>query len=136
VQAVLDPNVVISVLLSPTGSPAAVLRAWEQGRFELVTSSALLEELARALAYPKLRRRIAEQDAEEVLSWLSGSATVAADPGTDPPIRSPDPGDDYLIALAAASTAALASGDQHLLGLSAKIPVFSPGRFLALLGSG
>ena len=48
-------------------------------------------------------------------------------------MRSADPGDDYLIALASAHRAALVSGDKHLLSLSSKIPVFSPRDFLELL---
>jgi predicted nucleic acid-binding protein len=40
-----------------------VLRAFEDGAFELVVSDLLLEDSERALAYPKLRRRIPEQDA-------------------------------------------------------------------------
>lgn len=38
VKAVLDPNAIISALLSPGGSPAKVLRAWIDGRYDLTTS--------------------------------------------------------------------------------------------------
>jgi predicted nucleic acid-binding protein len=48
-------------------------------------------------------------------------------------VRSDDPGDDYLIALASAQRAALVSGDKHLLDVSDEIPVFSPRDFLELL---
>ena len=99
------------------GNAARLLKAWEQGEFELIASPALLEELQRALAYPKLRRRISEQDAESVVRWLNESATLANDPTEAPPIRSRDPGDDYLIALAASRQAILVSGDHHLLDL-------------------
>ena len=132
-RAVVDPNVIISALLSRAGSPAQVLLAWQQGRFELVISNGLLEELRRALAYPKLVKRIPPEDAEEVLRWLARSATVVADPADDPPLRSEDPGDDYLIALAAAERAALVSGDRHLLALAGRIPVYSSAEFLQLL---
>ena len=132
-RAVVDPNVIISALLSRAGSPAQVLLAWQQGRFELVISNGLLEELRRALAYPKLVKRIPPEDAEEVLRWLARSATVVAHPADDPPLRSEDPGDDYLIALAAAERAALVSGDRHLLALAGRIPVYSSAEFLQLL---
>jgi putative PIN family toxin of toxin-antitoxin system len=134
VRAVLDPNVIISALLSPTGSPARVLRAWVDGHYELVVSPLLLAELDRALAYPKLRKRIAAEDARAVITWLSGSATQAADPAGPSPITSPDPGDDYLLALAAAQRAWLVSGDGHLLGLAAPLPIVSSVSFLATLG--
>jgi predicted nucleic acid-binding protein len=49
VRAVLDPNVIISGLLSPAGNAAQLLAAWGRGEFELIVSNGLLEELARAL---------------------------------------------------------------------------------------
>jgi putative PIN family toxin of toxin-antitoxin system len=135
VRAVLDPNVIISALLSPSANPARVLGAWQQGEFELIVSASLLEELARALAYPKLRRRINGEDARLVVEWFTETATVVGDPER-PPARSPDPGDDYLIALAAARQAILVSGDRDLLDLSDEIPVFSPAAFLAHFADG
>ena len=56
-RAVLDPNVVISGLLSRDGSPAQTLLAWREGRFELVVSPLLLGELARALAFGSSEHR-------------------------------------------------------------------------------
>jgi putative PIN family toxin of toxin-antitoxin system len=133
VRAVLDPNVIISGLLSSTGNAARLLGAWEAGEFELIISIALLEELGRALGYPKLRKRISEEEAERVLQWLSESATVVNDPTIEAPVRSADPGDDYLIALAASRQAILISGDKHLLDLAEQIPVLEPARFIEQL---
>jgi putative PIN family toxin of toxin-antitoxin system len=133
VRAVLDPNVVISGLLSPKGAPAQLLSSWQRGHFEVIVSPKLLEELRRALAYPKLRRRITAEDAEAAGRWLSAGATHAEDPTDPAPVRSSDPDDDYLIALAAAHRAAVVSGDRHLLVLSGKIPVYSAREFIDLL---
>lgn len=134
-RAVLDVNVVISGLLSGSGAPADVLRALDDGAFEAVGSPKLLAELARALAYPKLRRHVPEDDAEAILRWLANAAAVVDDPSHPPPARSKDADDDYLIALASAQRAALVSGDSHLLVLAPEIPVFSPREFLAWLAS-
>jgi len=133
VRAILDSNVVISGLLSRTGSPAQVLLAWQEGRFELIVSPWLLEELGRALAYSKLRKRIPPEEATAAVGWLAEGATLVDDPPDEPPIRSQDPGDDYLIALAAQQRAALVSGDRHLLALAGRIPVYAPREFLELL---
>jgi len=133
VRTVLDTNVIISALLSPEGSPARVLRAWQEGAFELIVSPLLLAEFERALTYPKLRRRIPPDEAVVAVEWLARSATVAQDPGGPRPVRSPDLGDDYLIALAAAQGALLVSGDDHLLGLASRLPIHSPAEFLDLL---
>jgi len=133
VRAVLDPNVIISALLSRDGTPAEVLRAWLEGRFELVVSPLLLEELERALAYPKLRERIQPDEAEALVAWLGREATVVDDP-TDPPRgHSADPGDDYLLAVAERERAALVSGDRHLLALSEELPVLTPREFHTLV---
>jgi predicted nucleic acid-binding protein len=80
VRAVFDPNVLTSGILSPSGNAAWLLRAWERGEFELVCSARLLTELGRALAYPKLRRRVSENEAREALQWLRESGTVATGP--------------------------------------------------------
>jgi putative PIN family toxin of toxin-antitoxin system len=133
VRAVLDPNVLISAVLSPEGTPARAIQAWLRGEFELVVSPALLEELERVFAYPKLRKRIEPGEADRVVEWLGSTATMAVDPNDPPAIRSPDPGHDYLIALAETERAALVSGDQHLLGLAESLPIFSPVDFLRLL---
>jgi len=132
-RAVLDPNVIISAVLSPSGAPARVVRHWLDGAYELVVSPMLLDELSRALAYPKLRKRISAAEAEELLHLLQSDADVVQDPTGAPPVRSPDPDDDYLIALAASAQAVLVSGDTDLLGLDDDIPASSPADFLRRL---
>lgn len=131
-RAILDPNILISALLSPSGAPARIVSTWLGGEFELVVSEELLAELKRALAYPKLRRRISPEDADELVQLLRRSALLAVDP-SDPPRRSPDSGDDYLLALAESQSAAFVSGDRHLLGLADQLPVFAADAFLEML---
>jgi putative PIN family toxin of toxin-antitoxin system len=133
VRAVVDPSVLISATLAPTGAPARVVRAWLDGAFDLIVSSALLAELERALAYPKIRKRVTAGEAAELLDLLRYAADVVADPPGAPAMRSPDPDDDYLIAIAAAARAVLVSGDGHLLGLADALPVHSPARFVEML---
>jgi putative PIN family toxin of toxin-antitoxin system len=133
VRAVLDPNVVISGAISSRGAPAEVLRSLAMGEFELIASQALLDELERALAYPKPRPHISQPDAADLVRWVTDSASIVVDPGADPLVHSRDPHDDYLIALASAHRAALVSGDKDLLALEREIPVFSPRAFLELL---
>jgi putative PIN family toxin of toxin-antitoxin system len=132
VRAVLDPNVLIAALLSANGTPARIVRGWLAGRFELVASDTLLEELARALAYPKIAARIQPDEAAAFVLLLRRGATLVADPDA-PPARSEDPADDYLLALAEHARAVLVSGDRHLLELAATYPIHSPRAFLDLL---
>lgn len=131
-RAVLDPNILIAALISRSGTPARIVQRWLGGDFELVVSETLLRELERALAYPKLRTRISEEEADEFLTLLRRAAIVAPDPPL-PPRRSADAGDDYLIALAETELALLVSGDRHLLALAAQLPTKSTRAFLDVL---
>lgn len=132
-RAVIDANVIISGLLSPAGTPARVLIAWLEGGYDLVVSSLLLGELERALAYPKLRKRITEEEVQELLELLRREADVRPDPTGPPPVRSSDPGDDYLISLAAETQSVIVSGDRHLLDLRDDVPVYTPADFMSLI---
>jgi putative PIN family toxin of toxin-antitoxin system len=130
VRAILDPNVIISALLSRGGTPARVLRAWLDGRFDLIVSPLLLEELERALAYPKLAERINAEETAALIDWLRREAILVEPPTS----RSEDPGDDYLLALAEAERAVLVTGDRHLLALTHELPVLTAREFLVNVG--
>ena len=130
-RVVLDANVLISAVLSSRGAPARLLAAWRMGGFDLVVSPLLLGEVRRALSYPKLARLVHAADADAFVAWLDRTAEVAADPADPPPVRSEDPADDYLIALAATERAVIVSGDVHLTALADRIPVRRPAEFLA-----
>ena len=133
-RAVLDPHVLVSAVISPAGPPGSILLAWSLGQFELVISPKLLDELADVLARPKLRRWVSQATASEYLDALAESATMIDDP-PDPPKRSADPDDDYLLALLDAADAHyLVSGDPHLTSLADHdVPVSTANAFLAQL---
>jgi putative PIN family toxin of toxin-antitoxin system len=135
VRAVLDPNILISALLSPSGAPAQIVARWLAGEFELVVSETLLAELGRALAYPKLGARLTPSEAAEFVSFLRDGAILARDPLT-PAHHSVDLGDDYLLALAENERAVLVSGDHHLLALADTLPIQAARAFLDALEAG
>ena len=132
-RAVVDVNVLISGVLSVKGASAEILRASRDGLFELVVSEALLAELERALAYPKLRKRIPPEKAAAFANWVRDHGTLAEDPAGPPPVGSRDPDDDYLLALAISRRAYLVTGDQDLLVLSDDLPILSPTQFTTKL---
>jgi putative PIN family toxin of toxin-antitoxin system len=132
VRAVLDPNILISALISPMGPPARVVARWLAGDFELVVSELLLREFEDAVASPKLRKRITAEEASELLDLLRRAASVAADPPGGS-YRSADPNDDYLLALAEAERALIVTGDAHLLALASDLPVLTAAEFVASL---
>lgn len=98
-----------------------------------MVSPKLLDELERALGYSKLRERVTTEETQELVEVLARAGVAVGDPEVPPEVRSPDPNDDYLIALASVSRSVLVSGDADLLGLSDQIPVYSPAEFLAMI---
>ena len=133
-RAVLDPNILITALLSRRGTPAQLVSRWLAGEFELVASEALIAELERALAYPKLRTRISPDEAADFVAVLRSGAVLTSDPA-QPERRSADSGDDYLIALAEQERAVLVSGDQHLLALGEELPIETARAFMDKLAA-
>lgn len=120
------PNVLMSALLSKRGSPAEIVRLWVNGRFELIVSLGLLAELERVMAYPKIRSKVSAAEAASFLDLLTAGATNLNDPPISQALRTSDPGDDYLMALAQAAKSLLVSGDKHLLDMADDLPVYSP----------
>lgn len=83
----------------------------------------------------KFRRYFSENQARQFLVDARDRSLFGADVGEAPPYT-PDPKDDYLVALALAAGADyLVSGDPHLSGLEDEaIPtVVSPREFLTIL---
>jgi uncharacterized protein len=130
VRVLLDANVLISALLSRDGTPARLVGLWLEAEFELVVCPALLTETKRALASPKFRGRIDPAQAERFIEQVAELGGVVPDPEGPPAVRSSDPGDDYPLALAERENVPLVSGDDHLLALRDRGPVFSPRDFL------
>jgi putative PIN family toxin of toxin-antitoxin system len=133
VRAVVDVNVLISGVHATKGPSGEILRGSRDGLFELVVSELLLAELKRALAYPKLRKRIPAAKADAFANWVRDHGTLAEDPASPPPVGSRDPGDAYLLALAISRRAYLVTGDQDLLALSGDLPILTPAQFTTKL---
>lgn len=130
-RAVLDPGVLVSALITPAGIPAKLLRAAREGRFDLLISGMLLEELEVVLRRDKFRRYLDLDEVSDAMRILLDEGQMVEDPTGPPPVQCSDPDDDYLIAIAHLQGAALVSGDRHLLDLAGTIPVFTPSEFLA-----
>ena len=128
-RAVLDPGVLVSALITPNGRPAKLLAQAHAGEFELVVSPLLLAELEGVLRRDKFRRYVDLETVSDYLDLLRATAVAAADPEDPPPLRSIDPDDDYLIALAHSQNAVLVSGDSDLLDLAGSAPICSPADF-------
>jgi putative PIN family toxin of toxin-antitoxin system len=117
VRLVIDTNILISALLAGTSLPAQLIVLWREGRFDLLTAADQLDELMRVTRYEKIRARLAPALAGRLINELRDMAVVV--PSLPVVTVSPDPNDNYLLALAAAGSADfLVTGDKrHLLSL-------------------
>lgn len=115
---VLDVNVFVSAVVTPTGVARSVVEAGIGGRFDYVACPALLAELADVLARPKIRRLVLGDVADRFIADVRGGARLEPDPTETSPV-SRDPDDEYLVALAISVSAdALVTGDADLLDVS------------------
>jgi len=134
---VLDTNVIISSLLSAKGPPAEVIRRWEAGEFDVVTSPALISELEWALTYPRVRKYLKSSD-EEIDAFLKHLRTTAivVEPQMALDVVEDDPDDNRVLECAVAGDATyIVSGNTHLIDLKTyeQIVILNPVGFLAAL---
>ena len=96
-RAVLDTNILISALISPSGHAAAIYDAWEDGRFILVSCADHLEEIRATLQKPRVAALIEPHKAGRLVNQIR---RLSVQIGTLPRVRrSPEATDDYLLAL-------------------------------------
>ena len=79
-RVVLDANVFIAALLTPSGTPGRVLRACFEQRYELIVTPRLLAEVATVAGRQKLASRVSPVQVAEFLEAVEGVATSAVDP--------------------------------------------------------
>jgi uncharacterized protein len=133
IRAALDPGVLVSGAISSKGTPATILRAWYDGAIELIVCPLLLTELRRAFTYPKVRRRVPEEEAEALVTAIGRGAIMLPDP-VDVRTVCRDPDDDYLFALARDAGAVLVSGDKDVLDVTdAGVRVLRPAAIVGIV---
>ncbi len=133
-RVVLDTNVLVSALMAPAGNPAAIYTAWQDGRFTLLTCAEQLDELRATLQKPAVAERIKPHKAGRLVNELKNFAEMT---GPLPRVeRSPDPGDDFLLALSEVGHADyLVAGDKSgplALGCHKATRIISARKFAAL----
>jgi len=112
VRLVIDTNILVSALLAGTSLPAHLIVLWREGCFDLLTSAEQLDELMRVTRYPKIRERLAPALAGRLINELRDLAILLT--GLPVASASPDPHDNYLLAMAASGSADfLVTGDKR-----------------------
>jgi uncharacterized protein len=112
VRLVADTNILISALLAGNSLPAHLITLWREGHFDLLTSSDQLDELMRVTRYPKIRERLAPALAGRLINEIRDLAILLTElPAVT---ASPDPHDNYLLAMAVSGSADfLVTGDKR-----------------------
>lgn len=97
IRAVIDTSVWVSAFLHPGGFPDQVVSAWLDGRFEVVISPPILEELEAVLGRPRLRVKygFGEEQVQRFLSLIVEEATPVSVAGRLSLCR--DPRDNMLL---------------------------------------
>jgi uncharacterized protein len=137
ISAVLDSNTLVSAILVPHGIPAQVLAEARNGRFTIITSSAIATEVFRVLHYPRIQRRyqIGPVDVARLRRLLQRRAIIT--PLTHQVIGvASHPEDDLILATAVSGSADyLVTGDAALQRLETYeiVKIVSPRQFLITL---
>lgn len=131
-RLVIDSNVWIAALISPTGTARQLVDAVLDNDIDILMSEATFTELVSRLDRPKFDRYREPEAWNLFLSELVELALWLEDAGTATGI-SRDPDDDKFLALAAIGQAdAIISGDRDLLELVTYegIPILTPAQFM------
>lgn len=117
--ATVDTNVLVSGIIRDEGSPFILLEYWKTHRFELVTSSELIGELAGVLERAKiLKYNIPQSTIKEIIALLYREATICVPTTKLPPVTIRDPKDLIVLGTALSGKVDfLVTGDKDLLSL-------------------
>jgi putative PIN family toxin of toxin-antitoxin system len=137
ITAVLDTNIFVqSAIGSSRGASHRTLKALDEGKFRLVLSPAVLDELLEVLSLPKIRARHGWSD-DEILMFITSlvpDALIYVNMVSVPANIPRDVTDTKFLALAYQSKANyLVTNDRrHLLRLKqfGRTRIVSPARFL------
>lgn len=135
-RAVADTNVLVSGLLWH-GAPHSLLEQVRSGALMLVSSPALLAELADVIGRPKFDLALARSNTsrEHTLDEIYRLVEVVEPPPLPAPVCR-DPDDDVVLALAiAAHVELIVSGDPDLLVHESfqGIPIVSPAEAVGII---
>lgn len=135
-RVVIDPNLLVSYLLTHRG-PIAKIIDFHLARedFTLLVCLPLLEELDRVLQYSKFHRYFNDETRLRFVALVAAVGELVDIPDETPRVVR-DPKDDYLIACAVAGGADfIISGDKDMLDLKAEknFQIMSARQFVELL---
>jgi putative PIN family toxin of toxin-antitoxin system len=128
-KVVIDTNVFISGVFFH-GPPYQILKAWHDGRIQLVTSENIFEEYLRVGEI--LSKKFPQVQLNTILRLLAIEAEFSPVFGLPECVCEDPDGDKFLASALSSKTKVIISGDKHLLKASGYhgIEVVSPGIFV------
>jgi putative PIN family toxin of toxin-antitoxin system len=137
VRIVVDTNALVAALAKPGGSAARIVRAWRDGRLEIVASEATLREAELVLGAGWLLRVTSREEVDGSLHDLR-DRSVRVTPGKVTGLRLRDEGDRRLVEAAVGGDADyLVTADREVLHSRGYggTEFVTPGEFLKVLRS-
>jgi putative PIN family toxin of toxin-antitoxin system len=116
-RIVLDTNVLVRSAAKADGLARRLLRTISTGPHRLIISPFILDEVARVLAYRRIRSRwgLTDEQIQEHVNLLAASAEIV-EPVTIERVVLADPDDDVIVHTALSGrTEVLCTRDVHLL---------------------
>lgn len=135
-RVVIDANVIISAILSPSASPAKVLKLVTDGKIEIIVSYPILHEFITTLLYPRIQKRhgLSKHQVSEKIFHLAEFGKLVH-PENKLNIIKDDPSDNMYLECAIEGEADfIISGDKHLKDLKSYkgIKIIDPFTFLKI----
>jgi uncharacterized protein len=139
VRVVLDTNIWVAGAARPEGVTGAILLAWfKEKRFTLLTSKSQVKEFRSVTKYAQVRKILGKKEAGALVNRVKKLAEFV-------PVRgikkfSPDPDDDFIIAIATQGKANHLVSRNKIdlldLGVIENVRIVTPEQFLRFLRRG
>jgi len=130
-KAVLDTNVLVSGMISPSGPPGRIVDLMRAGSLQAVVDDRILEEYSDVLRRPSMRAYFPASDAEAIAAFFAHNADHVL--ATVSVSELPDPDDAMFLEVALAAGVPLITGNTRHFPplLRAGCSVLAPAEYLA-----
>ena len=130
-----DVNVLVSSIITPSGTPSRIYAAWRRRDLVFITSPAIIDKTVEVLRRPHIIDEFPIDEADiQALQSLLRRRTISTSGALDLQVIEEDAEDNTILAAAVEGRAdCIISGDRHLknLGEYQGIPILSPAEFVA-----
>ena len=136
-KVVLDANIYVSSMVNTQGNPKRIISAWQQGAFDVLISSAILDEIERVLRYPRIVKRHKQDETaiQRFLKLLENEAIIVEPTDVLGVVKDDESDNRYLECAVMGKAQYVISGAKHLLeiGEYRGIVILTPAAFVAIL---